>query len=235
MTKSGSDWSVGRRSFLARMGVGVGAFGAAAGVSVPAAQAQSSGGRYQATRHTQDDWFDSVPGKHRFVFDTTTPAAFGSALLYANNYFVANQDAYGLKDTDLAVVIVARHFSTPFAYNDAMWAKYGKTIGTLMEFSNPKTKEPPTTNLFNSTEVGDALPNMGTTLDTVLKRGVQLAVCQMATRFISNMLAQRTSGNADAIYTDLTSNLVGNSHLVAAGIVAVNRAQERGYSFAYVT
>jgi intracellular sulfur oxidation DsrE/DsrF family protein len=33
---------------------------------------------------------------------------------------------------------------------------------------------------------------------------------------------------------ELAANLVGNSRLVPAGIVAVNRAQERGYSFAYV-
>jgi len=27
------------------------------------------------------------------------------------------------------------------------------------------------------------------------------------------------------------ANLVGNAHMVPAGIIAVNRAQERGYSF----
>ncbi len=233
MAKAGSDRFVARRSFLGRMAAGVGALGAAAGMDAPAAGAQSSGGRFQAARHTQDDWLDAPTGRHRFVIDTTAPNAFGSALLYANNYFTANQDAYGLKDADLAVVIVARHFATPFAYNDAMWTKYGKTIATMLQFTNPRTKEPPSTNLYNSAEAGDALPNMGTTLDTVLKRGTQLAVCQMATRFIASQLAQRAGGNAEAIYAELTSNLVSNSHLVPAGIVAVNRAQERGYSFAY--
>jgi hypothetical protein len=54
----------------------------------------------------------------------------------------------------------------------------------------------------------------------------------MATRFISGQLAQATGANADTVYNELTANLVGNSHLVAAGILAVNRAQERGYTLA---
>ena len=44
----------------------------------------------------------------------------------------------------------------------------------------------------------------------------------------------RTAGStANQIYDELTANLLPNSHLVPAGIVAVNRAQERGYSFVY--
>ena len=38
----------------------------------------------------------------------------GWALQFASNYFTANQDAYGLKESDLAVVIVARHKATVF-------------------------------------------------------------------------------------------------------------------------
>ena len=44
----------------------------------------------------------------------------------------------------------------------------------------------------------------------------------------------QTGGNVDAIVKELTSNLVPNGHMVPAGIVAVSRAQERGYTFAYV-
>ncbi len=37
-------------------------------------------------------------------------------------------------------------------------------------------------------------------------------------------------GDADAIYKEMTASVIGNAHFVAAGIIAVNRAQERGYS-----
>jgi intracellular sulfur oxidation DsrE/DsrF family protein len=39
----------------------------------------------------------------------------------------------------------------------------------------------------------------------------------------------------DDIIKELTEHLVPNSHMVPAGIVAVSRAQERGYTFSYVT
>ena len=53
----------------------------------------------------------------------------------------------------------------------------------------------------------------------------------MATRGIAGALADVAGGNADAIYNELVANIVTNARMVPAGIVAVNRAQERGYSF----
>ena len=54
---------------------------------------------------------------------------------------------YGLKDSDLAVILVARHLSTLFGYSDAIWAKYGKPISDRNHVLDPKTKQPPTVNL----------------------------------------------------------------------------------------
>ena len=220
-----------RRSFLAHLGAGMGVLGAvAAGTRVLEAQAPAGGNSWTPTKHAQDDWLDRLPGGHRFVFDTTTATGIGSAVLYANNFFVANQSGYGLGDADAAVVIVARHNSTPYAFNDAIWAKYGAPITALTGFNDPATKQPPRVNLFNTTAA--TLPSFGVTIDSLIKRGVHFAVCQMATRFIAGQLAQSTGANADAVYNELAANLVGNSHLVAAGILAVNRAQERGYTLA---
>jgi intracellular sulfur oxidation DsrE/DsrF family protein len=49
---------------------------------------------------------------------------------------------------------------------------------------------------------------------------------------MAGAIAQAISGSADAVYNEIVANLVGNAHMVPAGIVAVNRAQERGYAFA---
>ena len=70
-------------------------------------------------------------------------------------------------------------------------------------------------------------------LDGLLKRGVHLAVCQMATRNIAGTLARATGGDTDAIFNEIAANLLSNAHLAPAGIVAVNRAQERGYSLVH--
>ena len=62
---------------------------------------------------------------------------------------------------------------------------------------------------------------------------MHFGVCQMATRNISERIARATGGDAGAIFKELATNLVDNARLVPAGIVAVNRAQERGYSFVH--
>jgi hypothetical protein len=220
---------VARRSFLTRLGAGVTVAGTALASGAPLANGQAASGSFRPARHAPDDWMDKLPGKHRLVFDTTTPAGFGEALAYANNFLIASKDGYGLSDQDHAVIIIARHFSTPFAYKDSMWAKYGKVMPPPATMDDPKTKQRPAFNLYNAAGYSE-LPSLGTTIDEVLKKGVQFAVCQMATKFFSGMLAQATGSTADSVYNDLVANLVGNGHMVAAGIVAVNRAQERGYT-----
>jgi hypothetical protein len=237
MARHDSDSNLPRRSFLSKLGIGLTGTGVAAGATVSGSQLQSGEpGRWLPARHAQDDWLDQLPGKHRFVMDTTTPEGLGNALAFTNNYFGANVSAYGLKDSDLAVVIVVRHMSTAFGYNDAMWAKYGGPIAERNKFLDPKTKQPPTANLFNATGYGDALTNRGTSLEGLLKRGVQLAVCRLSTLGNAGAIARATGGNVDAIYNELAANLAGaNARMVPAGIVAVNRAQERGYSLASVT
>jgi hypothetical protein len=225
--------SLERRSFLSRIGIGVAALGAGAAASLPSGAQAAAAARWQPALHPVDDWLERPKAKHRFVFDSTTPGAAGSALLYAGNYFTANKSGYNVEPTDLAIVIVFRHFSTPFAYTDAVWAKYGAQFSEALEFTDPKTKQAPGTNLYDSADYGPALPNFGTTISTLVQQGAHFAVCDMATHFLASLLADKTKGDADSIYRELISSFYPNSHLVPAGIVAVNRAQERGYSFAY--
>ncbi len=212
-----------RRSFLARLAAGIGAGGAALVAGTPAAaQAPKD---FTPRRHAEDDWLDTLGTQHRFVFDTTTTPGFSDALRFANNFLNANQIGYGLTDADSGVVIVARHFSTPYAYNDALWAKYGATLTT---FANPGTPvgKVPAANPFHDATTVDVV------IGALIKRGAHLAVCGMATRFLAGQIAKATTGNTDTIHAEIAANLVPNAHLMAAGILAVNRAQERGYTLA---
>ena len=86
------------------------------------------------------------------------------------------------------------------------------------------------TNLYNSGDYGLTLPNFGNTIPSLVQKNVQFAICNMATRFVAGAIAGNIKGNADTIYQELSTSLIPNSHLVAAGVVAVNRAQEHGYS-----
>jgi len=221
-----------RRSFLSRLAAGA-ALGGTVFKSQPVAAQSTGAPSWRAARHAQDDWLDQIPGSHRFIIDSTSPLGLGSALLFANNFFVANQQGYGLGNADAAVVIVMRHNSTGFAFSDAMWTKYGTAMGEASgNFDDPKTKAKPTVNVYNSGSYMTALPNGGVTLDALIGRGVHFAVCQMASRRYAGAIAAAHKLDAEAVYKELTSNLIRNAHMVAAGIVAVNRAQERGYAFA---
>jgi len=218
-----------RRSMI----VGLGAAAAATAVAVRSAGAQApAAAPFRPARHADDGWLDAPGAKHRIVIDAPTPHGAGEAVLFANNLYEANKNAYNLTDKDQAIVIVLRHFGTPFGYNDTIWAKYGKAMGTMIEFNDPKTKQPPTTNLFNSSAYGMGLPTLGTTIDQVRGRGTRFAVCDTATHFFAMQLASG-GGNADAIYKELVANIIPAARMVSAGVVGVTRAQEYGYALIY--
>lgn len=226
-----------RRSFLSRLLSGAGAFGAAfAGTTAAAAQPPgAAAGRFVPARHAEDDWFDDTTAGHRFFYDTMTADACGQALYFARNFFAANASGYKLTDADVAQIICLRHASTSFAFTDAMWVKYGEALSARAgNFLDPKTRQVPTVNAYLASGYGEALRNVNVTIEQMAKRGVRFAVCGLATRATAQVAAQKTGGNVDAIFKELTENLVPNGHMVPAGIVAVNRAQERGYTFAYV-
>ena len=200
-----------RRSFLTRFNAGAASIATLAMGGLAMAQVKSApAGRFEPARHDKDDWMDQIPGKHRLVIDTTSPDGFRDGVLFASNFLLANRNDYGLQNQDMAVIVVARHLSTEFGFNDTMWAKYGAAL---------QAKEPPKAN-----------PHAAS-LAPLVTQGVQFAVCSMATRRLAGTIAGKVNGNADAIFAEISANLVSNGRMVSAGIVAVNRAQERGFSF----
>jgi len=208
--------------------------GAAAAAAVSLAPrnagAQAPAHAYQPARHSQDEWLDGVPGKHRTIIDCASTASAGAGILYANNLYVANARGYSLKEADVAVVVCLRHLATVFAFNDVVWAKYGKVLSDAVMFTDPKSGQAPSTNLLDATGYGMALPNGGVTIASVAKRGTQFAVCDMATNRLAGLVATSTKGVQEAVYTEFVRNLIPNSHLMSAGVVAVTRAQEYGYT-----
>jgi len=194
------------------------------------ASAQGRATNFQPARHTQDAWLDTLPGKHRTIIDGSTINGGELAMLYAYNLYESNKTGYALSDSDVAVVVCLRHAATNFAFNDAMWAKYAKPLNARGELTDPKTKQPPTTNLLWSVDYGLDLPNYGVTIQELVGKGTRFAVCEMATHGAAGAIADETGGNADAIYRELVANLVPNSRMVPAGVLAITRAQEYGYS-----
>ena len=219
-----------RRSWLRAAGAALAALGLA---SRPTAAQTRAVSPFAPATHAPDDWLDRIPGKHRIVIDAVTPKGAGEAVLFASNLLTTNRSAYSMDDGDLAIVIVMRHFATPFAFTDAAWAKYGARMGPLFDFKDPKTNDAPTTNLYNASGYGLQLPNLGSTIESVTNRGATIAICDLATHFAAAELARAGAGSADAIYKDFTSMTLAHSRFVPAGVVAVTRAQEHGYALIY--
>jgi intracellular sulfur oxidation DsrE/DsrF family protein len=214
-----------RRSFM----TGIGAALAALGVGRGTASAQAAG-PFTPLKHPEDDWYDARPAKHRTIIDAASAGSPPDAFRFAGNLFTANASGYGLKDEDLAIIIVLRHSATMFGFNDAIWAKYGEAIARRGNLVDPDTKQPPKRNIYRLAAGQEA---RGNTIDSLARRGVMFAVCGTATRGLAGAIATATSGNQDAIYKEITADPIPNGRFVPAGVLAVNRAQERGYSLIY--
>src|SRR5579875_3108545 len=128
---------------------------------VSAADPQQPGG---PRSEPEDSWLDQGGRRHRIAFDTLSTPGLGMGMNFAKNFFVANQDGYGIGASELSVVVVLRYLSTAFAFNDAIWAKYGDYLGDHVSVSDPRTKAPPRVNLFNVPIHASGLPNGKVTL-----------------------------------------------------------------------
>jgi intracellular sulfur oxidation DsrE/DsrF family protein len=173
---------------------------------------------WQAARHSQDDWLDANNAKHRVILDTWNPEHFPDALQFAGNIVETNKTDYDIPAAELTVVIVTRHRTTPFAFNDAMWAKYGKAYSTQMAWSDPNSKEAPAANPYTRR------------LTALAAQGITLAICNRTTRAYSGNAARQAGADADTVRKEMMANTVIAGHFVPAGVVAVTRAQERGYA-----
>ena len=94
---------------------GFGAALAAFALRPTSAQAQSAAGAqpFQPAHHAQDEWMDTLPGKHRTVIDCAAAAAAGTGVFYANNIFTADRNGYQLADSDVAVSSAVRRLGRP--------------------------------------------------------------------------------------------------------------------------
>ncbi|MDE2562319.1 MAG: hypothetical protein KGL48_08740 [Sphingomonadales bacterium] len=226
MTTANTD----RRSII-----GAGALLAGAGIVAAAPARAEGGGGWTPAREPKDDWMDMPGTRHRMVYDSNSAKTIGEALFYASNYYFANKSGYGLGPEKLGVILIARHMGTPAAYNDAIWAKYGAAFNQAAGLEGKTAELAKTMNpLLMPGRAAMEGPAGDASVTTLTGMGARLAVCGLATTFIAGMLAKGTGGSVEAIDAELRAGLVPGATMVAAGILAVERAQAHGYAFAYV-
>ncbi|MHB8839168.1 MAG: hypothetical protein ACYC7F_09480 [Gemmatimonadaceae bacterium] len=218
-----------RRSFLATTSLGAAAL--AAPGSARAQRAAPSADARDVPRHAQDAWYDALPGKHRLFVDSTTIAEAGTAVGFAWNFLLSSKTGYNLKDADQGVIVCLRHHATVVAFSNDVWRKYD-ALRTL-KYQHPESeKKVKGGNVFRPGSEHPESMSDAFTLDGLAKRGVHFAICGLATHGMAGRLAGTGAGRerVEEIMDELVKSLSANSHVMASGILAAQRAGEYGYT-----
>jgi len=217
---------VPRRGFLTRLTAAAAAF--TAGTALPrTAQAQRQTAAVPDV-HPLDKWMTELPGVHKMVVDVVTPEHVAEAA-YARNFLSASVTDYGLTDADHAIIVVLRHTATPWGYNDHIWEKY--KVGERINVKAPRSEDFATRNpMFKTADGRDGM------IAALAARGVHFAMCGLSTSRYAQEWARAAGGGVTAaqVREELLANLVPNGHVMAAGVVACQRAQALGYTYLYV-
>ena len=165
-----------------------------------------------------------VKGTHRCLFDFPQHKN-GVPLLHILNYLNTYNQAYKAGPGTVGAVgtfySLGTQASIPFAFNDAMWAKYA-SVNTRV--SKTRRVKPYTRNVFyrptkddghlliqafqtpNIPELLDAVPAMG--IENLQKMGTKFLLCANAFGGWCLELQARQKGKADAIQKELAANLL---------------------------
>jgi len=203
-----------RRRFLAQLSGGIATF---AGLSAPAA-AQQAASAIADPDH--DAWMQRAQGEHRQLFHATASAE-GAAMLMAVNFLDVYGSAYGASPGSVSAVIGVHGSALPIGLNDAAWDRY--ELGKRINVNDPDTKEPARRNVF---AVGGPI-----SIDTAIRRGVVLLVCNVALTLTARSIATARSLAPADVYNDLKESLISGAVLVPGLVVSMNRAQEKGFTY----
>jgi intracellular sulfur oxidation DsrE/DsrF family protein len=220
-----SSSALPRRSFLGRLAAGAAAIAAAAVPSSARAERL-----LRSPAEDPDHWLDALTGKHRQIYDVISLEQAGTGTAFARNFLNANNDGYGLSDQDVNVVVSFRHKAFAMGLNDAMWQKY--RLGELLGYNDERTHAP----VDRNTSAGSPEDNRkgSASLAALHSRGAVFTVCGMAMAAYAGRAGSQAGTDQATALADFRANLVPGAVEVVAGVIAVNRAQERGLSYVYV-
>ncbi|MEO8563762.1 MAG: twin-arginine translocation signal domain-containing protein [bacterium] len=226
MSMSSNDPS-DRRSFLTTLATGSAAI--AAGVMALPHVADAAPAAAVDGANVDEAWLGKLTGKHKQFFDAVT-VNDGFPMGFAMNFLNVYNDAYKIPDANLSAVVGLRHFSIPLAFTDDIWKRY--KLGEFTKAMDPATKTPATRNIYYHAHDGE-LMMAGMAIEKLQARGVVFTVCNMALTILSGLMAPNAGVTADVAKKEWTAGLIPGMVLVPAGVIAVNRAQEKGCAYCF--
>ena len=228
-----------RRGFLGSLAAGTTALGISAIAAPLAAHADTI---QEYNPEDPEAWFNKIKGKHRIIFDVTRPHEI-FPFAWPKVYLLTNQ-ATGSAAKDCSVVVVLRHDGIPYAFQDAIWAKYkfgeffkAGELGKSFRAADAATAASVRNPLWNPKPGDFAAPGLGPVaigINDLQADGVMFCICDVAMTVYSNVMAEMMKMDAAEIKKEWIAGLIPGVQVVPSGIWAVGRAQEHGCGYVSV-
>jgi intracellular sulfur oxidation DsrE/DsrF family protein len=118
----------------------------------------------------------------------------------------------------------------PFTLSDSAWAKY--ELGAMYNVTDPTTGKPAVRNMFveMQAKIGNVPPEAS--ISRLQARSVRFLACNNTLASLSEQLAARQQTDVGVVRQELTSAVLPGVTVVPAMLVAGNRAQEAGLTYA---
>ena len=227
---SDENSNIHRRGFLSKITVGAAALGLAKLASPLSLNAQEKKAMSKGTDHAFEAWLGKIKGKHKQVFDSPMPEG-GMPPFGWTRVFLMTNESTGVASKDVTAVLILRHESIPLAMGHSLWEKY--SFGEMFKITDSATKAPAIRHPFYQPKEGE-LPLPGIDVESLLKSGVLIGVCDMALTFYSKFVfAPKMNMDADAIKKEWVAGIIPGIQIVPSGVLAVNRAQEHGCTYCF--
>jgi intracellular sulfur oxidation DsrE/DsrF family protein len=227
-----STTTANRRDFLGKV-TGAAALMGVASIVNPA-KANDAIQAISGNAADPDEWFKSIKGKHRLLFDCTEPKEI-FPFAWPKVFMMTNA-ATGSPDKDCTEVVVLRHNAFAFALQDSMWAKY--KFGEMFKVNDPQTKTFALRNPFWKPKPDDfSAPGLGVVqlgIPELQASGVMFCVCDVAMTVYSAVVAGNTKQDAATVKKEWQDALIPGIPAMPSGVWAVGRAQEHGCGYCYV-
>jgi len=218
-----------RRGFLGRLAAGAAALGLGGLVAPTEAAAVWRVAPDAPANPEFEAWLNKITGKHKMVYDVPEPNS-GFAFAWSRIFLNTTNETYGTTDAENTVVVVLRHNAIPFGMKSEMWPKY--KLGEAFKINDAATNAAALRNAFAYVKPGD-LPFPGMAVDELVAKGVLFGICNMALTFYSAQMAKKTAMQAETIRKDWVANLLPGVQVVPSGVIAINRAQEKGCAYCF--
>jgi hypothetical protein len=170
-----------------------------------------------------------LTGKHRQFFDVGAMNN-GTPLRRVGNFLDTYLSAYALHPSDLNALFGAHAAGLPFVLSHGLWAKY--ELGKRYTVVDPGTGAPAVRNPFLEPSA-DGRPILASaSIVSLGGRGARFLACNNSIRSLASDLAGGDAKRAATISTELTEGVIPGAFIVPAMLIAGNRAQESGCTYA---